>query len=89
MKVRFTKNKEITGTSDKFNIISHTEVLMYFDKGGGASSEFISDLEVKIKDKWISLSEAFKQKMLITDNYNTKFFEPENEEEKKRGYRLN
>jgi len=37
---------------------------------------------------WIPMDEAFKNKDLITDNYNTTFFEPENDEEKKRGYRL-
>lgn len=36
---------------------------------------------------WISMSEAFENHDLITDNYNTTFFEPNNEEEKKRGYR--
>ncbi len=37
---------------------------------------------------WISMGEAFKNHDLITDNYNTEFFEPKNEEEKKRGYRM-
>jgi len=37
---------------------------------------------------WMSMSEAFKNNDLITDNYNTKFFEPKNDEERKRGYRL-
>ncbi len=87
MKVRLIKNKEITGTSNKFNTTDYNEVLMYFDNEG-ASSEFISDIEVKIKDEWIPLSEAFKQKLLITNNYNTEFFEPINNEEKDKGYRL-
>ena len=88
MKVRLINNKEITGTSNKFNTTNNSEVLMYFDKEGGASSEFISDLEVKIKDKWLPLLEAFKQKILIVDNYNTELFEPKTNEEKERGYRL-
>ncbi len=88
MKARLIKNKDVTGMSNKFNTTSHNEVFMYFDNEGGASSEFISDVEVKIKDKWIPLSEAFKQKLLISDNYNTEFFEPINEEEKERGYKL-
>ncbi len=37
---------------------------------------------------WISMSDAFDKKLLITDNYNIEFFEPNNNEEKKRGYRL-
>ncbi len=37
---------------------------------------------------WISMSEAFKNNDLITDNYSVEFFEPKDEEERKRGYRL-
>ncbi len=33
------------------------------------------------------MNEAFENHDLITDNYNTEFFEPKNDEEKKRGYR--
>ena len=37
---------------------------------------------------WIPMSDAFKNNDLITDNYNTEFFEPKDDEERKRGYRL-
>lgn len=86
MKVRFIKNKEITGTSHKFNFNSQEVIICLNDEG--LDSEYIKDLEVEIKDEWISLSEAFKQKLLITDNHNIGFFEPINNEEKERGYRL-
>ncbi len=87
MKVRLIKNKEITGTSNKFNTCSFNEVIVCFPDGG-LESEFIFNLEVKIENRWISLSEAFKQKLLVIDNYNTGFFEPVNDEEKDKGYRL-
>lgn len=44
--------------------------------------------EWKSVGHWISMSEAFENYDLITDNYNIEFFEPENDEERKRGYRL-
>lgn len=89
MKVRLRKFPEITGTSDKFNTSSTNEVVVLFDTPGmGADSMFISDLEVLINDRWMPLNEAFKNNDLITDNYNTEFFPPMNEEERKRGYRL-
>ena len=37
---------------------------------------------------WIPMNEAFKNKDLIIDNYNIYFFEPKDNEEKNRGYRL-
>jgi len=91
MKVRYIKNKEITGSASKLNGMG--EVIVQFDDGS-ADSELVSELEVlveiEIKDikVWVSLSKAFKHHLVITDNHNTEFFEPENEEEKKRGYRL-
>ena len=87
MKVRLIKNKEMVGTSNKFNTSSPMcEVVVGWKDD--LSDEFASDLEVEIKGEWIPLLDAFKQNLLITDNYNTKFFEPINDEEKERGYRL-
>ena len=86
VKVRLIDNPDITGTADRFNT---TEVIVYYDgENGYISSEFPSDLEVLIHDKWITLKEAFKNHDLISDLYNTKFFEPKDEEERKRGYRI-
>jgi hypothetical protein len=36
----------------------------------------------------MDMREAFNQHLIITDNYNTRFCEPKNEEDKKRGYYL-
>jgi len=86
MKVRLFKNSNVKGTSSKFNTESVSEVIVNFDDGD-SDSACISDLDVYVNGVWISLTEAFKQKLIITDNYNTHFFEPKDEEEKKRGYR--
>lgn len=88
MKVRLIKNPRITGTANRFNTGSPAgEVIMGFD-GGDMDSMFISELEVLIKDKWIPLSQAFENHILIIDNFNTEFFEPMNDEERRMGYRL-
>ena len=87
MKVRSIKNKNNIGTSNKFNTSSPVcEVVVYWKDD--LSDEYGSDLEVFINNEWIPLIKAFDQKLLITDNYNTQFFEPKDDEEKERGYRL-
>ena len=86
MKVRLIDNPKITGEANDFNGI---EVIVYYDgENGYISSEFPLDLEVLINDKYITFKEAFKNHDLICDLYNTKFFEPKDEEERKRGYRI-
>lgn len=86
VKVKLINNPETTGTADRFNGI---EVIVYYDgENGYISSELPLDLEVLINDKWVAFKEAFKNHDLICDLYNTKFFEPKDEEERKRGYRI-
>lgn len=97
MKVRFAKNPTCKLISNRFNTSSHGEVIVYGDIIG-ANSAFISDLEVEINKikligfnhikikEWIPLSIAFKNHDVITDNYNTKFFEPKTLEDRNRGY---
>jgi hypothetical protein len=89
MIVRLKQNNNVKGTSNSFNTLTVGEVLVHFDDGS-MTSMYISDLDVLITRelKWIPLSEAFKQKLVITDNYNTHFFEPKDKEEKIRGYRI-
>jgi hypothetical protein len=86
MKVRYNKNGAL-GSSDTFNVSVIGEVIVYFDEGG-ADSMYIKDLDVLIDDKWKDMSQAFKDKDLITDNYNTMFTEPKSEEERNIGYYL-
>jgi len=81
--MRYKKSGVITYSS-MFNIGGLFEVITEDD------SVFISDLDVYLekKNKWKDLGQAFEDRDLIPDNLNVYFFEPENEEERKRGYRL-
>lgn len=83
MKVKYKKSGIITEAS-RFNTSALSEVLT------GDDSVFIRDLDVYLdsKEKWVDMREAFLHKNLISDNYNTRFFEPKNEEDRERGYIL-
>jgi hypothetical protein len=50
----------------------------------------VPELEVFIeaKQEWKDMGQAFRDHDLITDNYNTHFFEPKNDTERLCGYRL-
>lgn len=63
------------------------EVLVNFDDGG-ADSAFIRDLDVLLPGGWKDLRQAFADRDLITDNYNTCFFPPPSDEDRVRGYTL-
>ena len=79
MKVRYKKTGA-QGYSNKFNPHGVGEVLLPDD------SAFIKDLDVFICDQWIDMGTAFKNKLLIPDNYNMYFREPLDDEERERGY---
>jgi hypothetical protein len=87
VKIKNIKTGE-EGTSGNFNTSSLTEIMVYFEDW--MDTDFMSDYYVFIKktQEWMTFKEAFKYKFLINDNYNTSFFEPENEEDRKRGYTL-
>ena len=87
MKIRH-KEKGWIGSSNQFNIHGLGEMIVCFDDG--ADSDFIRDYDVFIESeqKWIDMYDAFEQHLIITDNYNTRFCEPTNEEDKARGYYL-
>ena len=53
-------------------------------------SVFVADLDVYIEaiGSWIDMNTAFENGDIITDNYNRFFFEPTNDEDRKRGYTL-
>jgi hypothetical protein len=76
--------------SDRFNTHGLSEIIVYFDDD--CDSDYITNYEVElgIGDEvyWKDLSQAFKDRDVISDNHNTWFFEPKNEEDKKRGYTL-
>jgi len=86
MKVR-NKNTGALGYSSKFNMHAMAEIIVCFDEGD-CDSDFISNYDVflKVKNIWKSMNEAFRDKDVITDNYNSEFMEPRNEAERKRGW---
>ena len=74
------------GSGGSLNTHSLSEVIVYY-KEGDASSEYIRECEVKLTDgTWKNLAQAFRDRDVITDNYNTAFREPISTEEKARGY---
>ena len=89
MKVRH-KEKGYLGTASKFNILALAEIIVGLDMGD-MDTMYIRDFDVLLElDKddpeWKDMSQAFRDKDLITDNYNEWFFEPKTEEDRVRGF---
>lgn len=98
MKVREKIHPEDKCCSGKFNTHALAEVICYWEED--SDSMFIKDLDVYIEAKvfngfcgiavgWKDMGQAFEDHDIIIDNYNTCFFEPANEEDRKRGFTLN
>ena len=87
MIIRYIDKPELTGTTGSFNISGIGEVIVYYDIGD-CSSEFINNLEVYLTypQKWYNMQKAFKDKLIIPDNYNTYFREPRSDLERSKGY---
>ncbi len=85
VKARVIKTGE-EGSTGAFNTTSLFEVFFYCKEW--MDTMFPEDLEVYIEaeQKWMSISQAFKEKALIPNNYNTHFAEPADEKDKERGY---
>lgn len=82
MKLRYKKTGSECAAS-QFNIHAMAEVLT------GDDSASIRDLDVFLPSlgAWKDMGQAFNDHDLIVDDYNTYFFEPENDAERARGYR--
>jgi len=95
MKVREKENPEVVFFSCLFNVHAYGEILGY-DETFGCDLFYIEDLEVLLENStcnmmngvWKDMRQAFKDHDLITDNHNTRFFEPANEEDRKRGFTI-
>lgn len=87
MNVRYIDNKNIIGSSERFNQAGIGEVIVIFPDLD-CTTELIKDLEVQLSDgSWHNMSEAlFKNHLLIKDNYNIYFSEPRNDLDKEKGY---
>jgi hypothetical protein len=86
MKVRTKKQPNDVAQEGGLNVHAMFEVLVpaWGDTVPGG------DLEVYIEalGEWKDLRQAFKDHDVITDNYNTRFFEPRNAEDRARGFTL-
>lgn len=87
MKVR-NKNNTWTGLSDNFNLHGLGEVIVTFDDGSGTESMFINELDIFLPSlgMWKDMEQAFKDKDIIPDNYNTIFAEPKCDKDRENGY---
>lgn len=98
MKCRLKDNPHMTGDATNLNTSALDEIVAGFvwddpdtgEKQYDMDSVFFHDLDVYIEvlGEWKDLIEAFRNKDVITNNYNTRIHEPRNEEERKRGYSL-
>lgn len=83
--IRQKKDHGELGFSSEFNVHSFSEIIVYFDEW--TDTDFISNYEVCLPDgSWKCLSQAFKDKDVIPDNYNVYFKCTESEEERARGW---
>lgn len=70
MKVRQTDKPTITGFTNRLNTHGLGEVIVGYDDDQGMDSVYIKDLEVQLPDgRWILLSQAFRDKIVMEDNY--------------------
>lgn len=78
--------------SSSFNTNSIGEIIVLFEDGD-ADSDYIRNYDVLLENgprakRWMDLSEAFRARDVIPNNYNTNFAEPCSEEDRSRGYSL-
>ena len=87
MRIRLKNNPKIKGFSSGFNEHALNEVIVCLDVYD-CDSFYLSEIEILIYGLWIDFNVAFRNKDIITDNYNTRFFKPMNWNDKKRGFTL-
>ena len=87
MKVRLKDKPNVVFSSSKFNVHGIGEVIGC-GENFGCDLFFVKELDVLMDEEWKDMSEAFRNHDLIVDNYNTYFFQPKTEEDRKRGFTL-
>jgi hypothetical protein len=73
---------------DSFNMYSLGEIVMYDEDDIWTDSPSDYDVFIEALQEWVDYYKARKEHLIITDNHNTRIFEPETEEDKVRGYTL-
>ena len=87
MKLRRRVDGEICSGS-RFNMHSLHEIVVY--GGDWCDTMYIREFDVwlEARQEWKDLQQAFRDHDVIVDNYNSRFFEPENEQDRARGFTL-
>lgn len=82
------KDTGLIAHSNSFNMHGLSEIVVGYEGDGGMDSSPVRDWMVWIekKNQWKGLSQAFKDRDVIEDNYCQFFKEPANEQERKQGY---
>lgn len=81
MLVRIHDNPEVEGYGSNFNLCSINDILVYFDDG--SIEEYSpSQLDVYLTktEEWKYLTDAFRDKDVVTNDENTFFYEPTEEQ---------
>lgn len=85
MKVRH-KTLGAIGYSDQFNVHAVSEIIVGF-VDGDCTTDYITNYDVELHhSEWKDLGQAFRDRDVIPNNYNTHFGLPVNDEARQRGY---
>lgn len=87
MKVRH-KESGAEGSSSQFNVHTAAPQEIIVAYADDLDTDYLHDFDVEIDGQWVDMMQAFAERRLIVDNLNTRFFEPENDLERRRGFRL-
>ena len=83
MKIKHKKTGEICD-SNEFNIHSLNEIIVYGEDW--MDSDFMDSYDILIGTEWIDIKDAFKNRLIVPNNENTRFGVPLNDINKSRGY---
>lgn len=72
-------------SSGEFNVHAMAEIIVYYPDD--VDTDYIRNFDVQLPDgTWKDLGQAFRDHDVITNNANTRFFFPTNDEDRARGY---
>lgn len=81
MLVRIHDNPEVEGYGSNFNTCSINDIFVYFDNGEIAEySPSQLDVYIEAKQEWKYLPDAFRDKDVVINDDNTRFYEPHKEQ---------
>lgn len=87
MKLRLKKTQEVCSSSS-FNTHAVFEIIVYGEDWCDTDYPSNYDAWIEALGEWKDLKDAFRDKDVISDNYDTRFFEPPTPEDRERGFTL-